>query len=259
MARFEKKPDAIIPVGEGGVTDTSMGWGVLIGLVCGSFATLLVLYFMRAGTPGGVPSDFVRVFQHFPHALLMFGIIADIFTLTGAYSYGTFLGLLSIPVNWALGFGWTGLFTIVGGAQLPDWMFGRPPTPTGGHRGGSLEDGDLIEFVKTSSAPQNLVIIATIMFYYLLDIGLNRSAGDMIIALTMALVTFFGTAAVNTYADAPTPLEKTFKTAISLANGLVVGGIGFLVMDSTEEGRKHLPSAVMRGSGYDGYLSRKKD
>jgi hypothetical protein len=78
------------------------------------------------GTPG-IPSFgslITDTLTYIPHILLLFGILADMFTYQGVYSIPSLVGLLSIPLNWLFKFFWVGMFDTLG--RVGDILASKP-------------------------------------------------------------------------------------------------------------------------------------
>ena len=184
-------------------------WGALILAILTAIVSVIgTLYYIKGtatvpGAPPGMGIIFTDAITFLPHILILFGIFADIFTLQGAYSIPSLVGLLSIPIHYALQFLWTGvaamlgdlykLITTVPGGEagismpkLPNLFKKKEPavasTPsfsgsnTDSGAGTGLKGGAMsgwngcevygFESMKSPYAPQGLVVTATIFWYY---------------------------------------------------------------------------------------------
>lgn len=90
---------------------------VLITAVVSIGATIL---FMRSDGGPGVPSGpsgigslIKDTLIYMPHALLLYGVIADMLTYEGVYSIASLVGLLSLVVHFLFKFIWKGTFDII--------------------------------------------------------------------------------------------------------------------------------------------------
>jgi hypothetical protein len=61
---------------------------------------------------GGLSTLAAETITYIPHILLLFGVLADMFTLEGVYSIPSLVGLLSIPLNYLMKYFWDGLGSI---------------------------------------------------------------------------------------------------------------------------------------------------
>lgn len=64
------------------------------------------------GAPAGIASLVADTITYIPHIMLLFGVLADMFTYEGVYSIPSLVGILSIFFNWVFKYFWKGLFTI---------------------------------------------------------------------------------------------------------------------------------------------------
>jgi hypothetical protein len=278
-------------------------WGALILAVLTSIVSVIgTILFLRGGTavpgaPPGVGMIFTDIVTFLPHILIVFGIFADIFTLQGAYSIPSLVGLLSIPIHFMMQFLWTGasgflgdLYKLVNTAPadkpLPTPLFsgtntgvnvGSTPksvstgtntnrtakvstgtntgttfdedvrTLLGGTRGGAMsawKGCEVYGFEKLTSpyAPQGLVVTATIFWYYLLDLWVNRDGLDSI-ATAVAFPLFFGLQVWLLKSCDNFGESVVIKSIIALVEGLIIGGIGYAIVQATIPDR--LPSSVL--------------
>jgi hypothetical protein len=217
---------------------------------------------------GDLMTDFL---SYIPHILLLFGVLADIFTMDGVYSIPSLIGLLSIPANYLFKFVWLGVETTVGsvmklasaapesGVESAIASLGRTGTKPSAVRdvipgmtrgqsyvgGSSNFDGCSFQGVGMNSeyAPQTLVVTATIFSYYVFDLVSNRGWEDAALTIvTFAL--FFGAQAWAIRSCADLSEGMISKAATALIEGLVFGGSGFLAVLSLN--KEQLPSSVMK-------------
>lgn len=99
--------------------DTPWWSNLLAVLITAVVSVLGTLYATRPRAPGepSTPPVFLSFFKdtltYIPHILLLFGVLADMFTYQGVYSIPSLVGLLSIPLNWVMQFFWTGTLGVV--------------------------------------------------------------------------------------------------------------------------------------------------
>jgi hypothetical protein len=258
-------------------------WGALILAILTSIVSVIAtIFYMRGnvppipGAPPGIGMIFTDAITFLPHILIVFGIFADIFTLQGAYSIPSLIGLLSIPTHFMMQFLWTGasgflgdLYKLVNTAPAAT----PPPAPPvqtvstgtntatsggsrsfddikailGGTRGGAMSAWKGCEVYGFESlispyAPQGLVVSATIFWYYLLDLWVHRDGLDSIATL-LAFMLFFGLQVWQLQTCENFSESIAVKSAIALAEGLFIGGTGFGIVQSTIPDR--LPSSVL--------------
>lgn len=245
-------------------------WGALILAILTSLVSVVAtIYYLRGsaiavpGAPPGMGLIFTDAITFLPHILILFGVFADIFTLQGAYSIPSLVGLLSIPIHYALQFLWTGVAAMIGdiiklistvpaatsSAATPLFSgtntgasVGRTPTI-----GGAMSAWNGCEIygfqgLQSPYAPQGLVVTATIFWYYLLDLSMNRNALDTI-ATALAFPLFFGLQVWQLSSCEKFSESVAAKSAIALVEGLIIGGTGYGIIQSSIPDR--LPSAVL--------------
>jgi hypothetical protein len=64
--------------------------------------------------PGGMSLLFTDTITYLPHILVLFGVLADIFTMAGVYSIPSLVGILSLFGHYILQMVWTGVQTVLG-------------------------------------------------------------------------------------------------------------------------------------------------
>lgn len=243
-------------------------WGALILAILTAIVSVIgTILFMRGtgpaipGAPPGIGMIFTDAITFLPHILIVFGIFADIFTLQGAYSIPSLIGLLSIPTHYVFQFLWTGAAGFIGDlTKLLKTKAPDTPPPAAGQfnddvrtllggtrRGGAMSAWKGCEVYGFESlispyAPQGLVVSATIFWYYLLDLWVNRDALDSI-ATALAFIIFFGLQVWQLQTCENFSESIAVKSAIALAEGLFIGGTGFGIVQSTIPDR--LPSSVL--------------
>lgn len=244
-------------------------WGaIVIALITALVSVAGTIYAYKkeasTGAPVGIGSLITDSVLFLPHILILFGVFADIFTLQGAYSIPSLVGLCAIPINWVFGM----VLSVVGEVfvkLLEIWnsrpaaaaaaaavaadraqaaaLFGQGTT----QRGGAMSGWDGCEIkgfegLKSEYAPQGLVVTATIFWYYLLDLLMNRDPVDSSITW-VAFILFFGLQAWQLASCTNMASSFLIKTFISLAEGFIIGGTGYGIVQATIPTR--LPSAVL--------------
>jgi hypothetical protein len=193
----------------------------------------------------------------------LFGILADIFTLEGVYSIPSLVGLTSIPLHYVLQFLWTGVAAFLGDVYkmamtAPETASAAVPLFSGTNTGANVGNAPRtvggamsawsgcevygFESLKSPYAPQGLVVTATIFWYYLLDLSMNRNPLDTI-ATALAFPLFFGLQVWQLSSCEKFSESVAIKSAIALAEGLIIGGTGFGIIQSSIPDR--LPSSVL--------------
>jgi len=236
-------------------------WGALILAILTSIVSVIgTILFLRGqkpavpNAPPGIGMIFTDAITFLPHILILFGILADIFTLEGVYSIPSLVGLSSIPLHYVLQFLWTGVAAFLGDvykmamtapqtSTTPVIPVTRPPATTGGAM--SAWAGCEVygfESLKSPYAPQGLVVTATIFWYYLLDLFMNRDPLDSI-ATALAFPLLFGLQVMQLKTCDNIVGSVMIKSTIALAEGFIIGGTGYGIVQSSIPDR--LPSAVL--------------
>jgi hypothetical protein len=264
-------------------------WAVLItAFVFALVGVLAGVYGSRPGAPGlpGTGSAgsgilgrlVVDTVSYIPHILLLFGVLADMFTLDGAWSIPSLIGVLAIFANYVFQYFWkgidelvkTGINTVnkgnppapaapaaaVGGGPRPFGFAARGPPAPAARRVGSLFEGykacsvQGFEGFATPFAPQTLVVTATVFAYYCFDLVGNRGWVNSIAAILAFILAFAGQVAVI---DFQNPSDtggcepkggSTLSGAVrALFEGLMFGGIGYGIVQTYAPTR--LPSSTI--------------
>lgn len=258
-------------------------WGALILSIISAIVGVAgtVAYINGASAPAG-PAGFSTLMTdtitYLPHILVLTGIFADIFTMSGVYSIPSLIGILSIPAHFLFKFLWEGLNGLIGDAiRLANTRAGRPPpggppgaaaaaaaasplaaavlgtppppttTPGGARRGGAITNYSGCEIqgfegLRSNWAPQGLVVTSTIFWYYLIDLITNRSILDSV--ATMVVFVIFTGLQVFVLKTCDNLTGSVFvKALISAVEGLFLGGIGFVIVQASDPTR--LPSSVL--------------
>lgn len=249
-------------------------WAVLITAFVFSFlAVVATVVVMRSGVgkdgvpiPSSVGSLAVDTLVYMPHIILLFGVLADMFTYDGVWSIPSLIGVLSIFVNAVFSYFWIGINEIVekvagvaakGPPATPAAVTAATTSKLGGRRGGGKfseqYDGCSVqgfEGLATEYAPQTLVVTATVFSYYCFDLIQNRGLINSIAALTGFVLTYIGQVAIiaTTTADGCTVPKKTPVGGMSQAiralfEGLVIGGTSYGIVKTYYPTR--LPSSTV--------------
>jgi len=118
-----------------------------------------------------------------------------------------------------------------------------PPATTGGAMSGWAGcEVYGFESLKSPYAPQGLVVTATIFWYYLLDLFMNRDPLDSI-ATALAFPLLFGLQVMQLKTCDNIVGSVMIKSTIALAEGFIIGGTGYGIVQSSIPDR--LPSAVL--------------
>jgi uncharacterized membrane protein len=254
-------------------------WSVLLTAFIFSIVSVIAtVVIMRSGigksgtfaipSAGGLALD---TLVYMPHIILLFGVLADMFTYDGVWSIPSLVGVLSIFVNFVFKYFWIGLDEIWNttmkaiekGSAGPaaTAATAAPPsltaTTTGGKRGsfGTTYDGCSVqgfESLASEYAPQTLVVTATVFSYYCFDLIRNRGWVNSIAALSFFVLTYIGQVAIvattndNGGCEVPGAIKQ--YGAISqgfraLVEGITIGGTSYGIVQTYYPSR--LPSSTV--------------
>jgi hypothetical protein len=250
-------------------------WSLLIAIIVSAAATYLAvgqgskpsLSGVSVPSVGSLATDTIT---YIPHVLLLFGVLADMFTYQGVYSIPSLVGLISIPLNWVFKYFWIGLFDTLrrlgdimastpktGGASTPGTpnfagfaavpppavLTARPPASrsigTDAPKTSSFfkdYDGCTVQgfaWAATPYAPQTLVITATIFWYYILDLIMNRGWLNATAAIVTFVVLFLAeTVVVGDCSSDGVKLSKYVRALMAASEGLLFGGSAYAVVQA---------------------------
>jgi hypothetical protein len=242
-------------------------WSVLVAALVFSIAGVIVGAYVGVGSltsaagTVSIGSFAVDTVSYVPHILLLFGVLADMFTLQGVWSIPSLVGVLSIFANYVFDFFWKGLDSLGESVKttIRKPMDEEPPT-SGGKRmkGGKLFESYTgcsvqgLEGWNSAYAPQTLVITSTIFSYYCLDLVRNRGWVNSIGVLLSFVLAYlaqvgvisFNTANVGCAVDGQKEQYSPFMQGLrALFNGIFFGGISYAVVESYAKAR--LPSSAI--------------
>jgi len=233
-------------------------WAALVTAIITAIVSVLgTLYYLKGSrptlnAPPGVSVLFTDAITFLPHILVLFGILADIFTLRGAYSIPSLVGLISIAIHYVMQFLWSGVAVMIGDLytlimtppkDVPDITAIFSGTNTGAQVGRTPLAGGAMsawngcevygfESLKSPYAPQGLVVTASIFWYYLLDLWINRDGLDSV-ATALAFPLFFGLQVWQLNTCDNMIGSVMIKSAIALVEGFIIGGPGYGIGQST--------------------------
>jgi hypothetical protein len=262
-------------------------WSNLLAVLLTFVVTLVgTVYAMKSNgglpTPSGGPTGigaFVKdTLVYMPHALLLYGVIADMLTYEGVYSIGSLVGLVSLLVHLLFKFVWKGTFEVIdkvvdaltkpssgslAAAAAANPRANKPTTigtvgPVQGATKGGAGVGSFFrtyngcdiqgfEWAHSPYAPQTLVVIATIFSYYGFDLIKNRGWGNAGATIGLGTVFFLVQmflAGDCTLPDDPKPpTGKWYQAILAAAEGLFTGGVSYTVVQAYFPER--LPSSAI--------------
>jgi hypothetical protein len=243
-------------------------WTILITAVVSVLATV---YATRPGPKPtlGTPvlpsfgSLITDTLTYIPHILLLFGILADMFTYQGVYSIPSLVGLLSIPLNWLFKFFWVGMFDTLG--RVADILASKPMeggaaaynfagvdseslfrrttgtstgTGTGPAKSSFFKDYDGctvqgFSWAASPYTPQTLVVTATVFSYYIFDLIMNRGWENASAAIVFFFILFLGeTAVVGNCVVDNLEINKYLRALMAFSEGLLFGGSAYAVVQA---------------------------
>lgn len=224
----------------------------------------------------------VDTITYIPHILLLFGVLADMFTYQGVWSIPSLVGLLSIFFNYLMQYFWKGLrelffaaeevakvgATAAVAATAPVASIVSDPKPSsmkekieGGARhlkGGKIlppaffknYDGCSVQGfsgLSTEFAPQTLVVTATVFCYYIFDLVRNRgwlNSAASIVMFGAFYVLQVGVLVMSGGCGSPdAAYSSTQQAMMSLFEGIVFGGSAYGIVQTYYPTR--LPSSVI--------------
>jgi hypothetical protein len=197
------------------------------------------------GAPPGIGQIFTDIITFIPHILILFGVLADIFTLQGCYSIPSLVGLASLPLHKLAEFLWMGVATLLNDVYRLAMTTPAPAAPaTSGGAMSAWPGCDIygFEYFHSRYAPQGLVVTSTIFWYYLIDLFMNRDILDSIAAI-LAFIVFFGLETMQLKTCKDFTDSVWIKAFIALSEGFFIGGTGYAIVQSSAPNR--LPSAVL--------------
>ena len=215
------------------------------------------------GTPTG-PTEMpaaagiaIDTVTYIPHILLLFGVLADMFTYQGVWSIPSLVGILSIFLNYFMQYFWKGMEELWNsGKNVASVGSNAAPGVGAGKKGGApgsffkAYDGCSVQGFdgwKTPYAPQTLVVTATVFSYYIFDLVRNRGWVNAAASITMfGLFYLMQTGVLMTIGGcgpADSGYSDSAQSAMALFEGLVFGGTAYGYVQTYYPNR--LPSTVI--------------
>ncbi len=223
----------------------------ILGVIVGAYFGVGALQSAAAGTGAvSVGSLAVDTVSYIPHILLLFGVLADMFTLQGVWSIPSLIGVLSIPMNYVFQYFWKGIDELVSSA--------KNVIPKGQQQGGRLfetYDGCSVqglEMLNSPYAPQTMVVTATVFAYYCFDLVRNRGwvnslgavLGFIIVYGAQIAIISTNTANVGCSVSGQTTQYSPIMQGLrSLFEGVMFGGVGYAITQTYAPNR--LPSSAI--------------
>lgn len=241
-------------------------WSNLLAVLITFVVTLVgTVYYLSSDRdmpgrpPTGLGTFFKDTLVYMPHALLLYGVIADMLTNEGVYSIGSLVGIVSLLVHIIFKFIWKGTFEVIDKvmkalmkpseaaavnprANKPTVVGATPPAVVrGGAPPGNFfrtyngcDIQGLPEVFHSPYAPQTLVVIASIFSYYAFDLVKNRGMKNAATTIGLGFVFFMTQVFLAGDCTLPTdPLPATnkwYQAILAASEGLFTGGISYSVV-----------------------------
>lgn len=242
--------------------DTPWWTNLITALVTAAVSILGTAYALGAigspGAPTGTPAAAgiaVDTVTYMPHILLLFGVLADMFTYQGVWSIPSLVGLLTIPLNYFMQYFWKGIQELWDSGKNVATVGSAPQVVGAGKKGGAIippafftkYDGCSVqgfEGWKTDFAPQTLVVTATVFCYYIFDIVRNRGWINAAGSIVMFAVFYMLQAGVLIMmGGCGGPYGNYSQASMALFEGIVFGGSAYGIVQTYYPNR--LPSSVI--------------
>jgi hypothetical protein len=187
-----------------------------------------------------------------PHALMLYGLMADAITYDGVYWTSTIVGLSAMPLHGQLEYIVNGLVILF--EKMMAGLSGASPgaapagAPAGVMRGGAepftgcnVMGGSIDPTHRTS---QSLVVTASIISYFFIDLWLNRGVINALGVLTLGILLLGGQSMVisDCFKQAG---DKSLTAGVlyAMVFGVLIGGTYFSFFQSFYP--MYLPSTVI--------------
>ena len=189
-----------------------------------------------------------------PHALMLFGIMADAITYNGVYWTSTIVGLSAMPLHGQLEYIINGLVILF--EKMMAGISGPAPgdaTKKEGAMSGGNGAGPLPPFTgcgimggtidPTHRTAQSLVVTASIISYFFMDLWLNRGIINALGVLTLGILLMGGQAMVISDCFKPGDKSLTAGVLYAMVFGVIIGGAYYAFFQSFYP--MYLPSTVI--------------
>lgn len=221
-------------------------WATLVAVLVTAFASVIgTVVVMKGGVGEGgftMPSGasiLIDTVSYIPHIILLFGVLADMFTFQGVWSIASLVGILSIFGNYVFRYFWIGLKSLFESGKRTAGITSQPPVG-GKHKGGNPKgwfeqyDGCNVQGFEgfgSPYAPQTLVVTATVFSYYIFDLVKNRGWMNSLAALLVGPMLFIAEALI--IGDCVGDGSSGFASALrALAEGLLFGGVSYAIVQT---------------------------
>jgi hypothetical protein len=216
-------------------------WTNLVAVFLTALATVILMSVnvTRTGGPSTAAQIVTDTALFLPHALILFGIFADMFAYNGAYSLASLFGILSIPFNSLLDRFWIGVSSLIDmGKKVVrgDTSAAAPTAPTRGgavlNYTGCYVQGFEIDAFKSKYSSQTLTVTATLMMYYIIDLIMNKGIGSAMAPIFAGIILFvLQTSSMSSGGCFPN--DSLAMTVLgSIANGLILSFSYYFAMEA---------------------------
>lgn len=234
-------------------------WAILVSIALTAIVSVMATAYALGGISApsaGVPPAagiVIDTITYMPHILLLFGVLADMFTYQGVWSIPSLVGLLSVFFNYFMQYFWKGLQELWSSGQEVAKV-GTPPI-VGGKRGGAIltpaffknYDGCSVqgfEGWRTDFAPQTLVVTATVFCYYIFDLVRNRGWVNSVASILMFGTVYAAqTGVLIMSGGCGGPYGNFSQSLMALFEGIVFGGSAYGIVQTYYPTR--LPSTTI--------------
>jgi hypothetical protein len=219
--------------------------GVLVWI-----ATIIKVPVAGPTTTPSVAAFFTETALFIPHALILFGIVADMFAYHGGYAIASLIGFGSIFLNKGLDLFYKGLAAIVDRIGKVGSAAAGTATPAvirqaGGaitNYAGCNVQG--FEYFKSQYTSQTLVVTATILAYYIFDLAMNKGVVAAGASIGVGIALFALQAASMSGGGCFNETGGIGMTSfLSIINGIAIGGFFYGIMEAY--GSQLLPSKAI--------------
>lgn len=224
-------------------------WTLLVAVIVTVLSTLIAVRASSvpgSGAPASAGSLITDTALFFPHALILFGILADMFTYQGVYSIPSVVGIIAIFANKVMDYFWSGIAALLDKARKVAAVGTGAPAKGGAvlNYKGCYVQGFEVDALKSVYSSQTLVVTATILSYYILDLVLNKGIAAALASIIVGGALFFLQMSSMSMGGCFEGGSMAAVGLTSLANGVFFGGISYGIVQAYYANR--LPSAAIQ-------------
>ena len=244
-----------------GIKPGYLNWwqSLLLAFSCTAAGVLAVVMSMSGGLDASgmpAPSWISDMLKLIPHALILYGVLADAITYDGVYWTTSIVGLSAMPIH-----GFIETLLKAAADKIAEMQAAKPAAasnPTikielpgqsgqgrlqrGGGFDGCTMTGMPSATASTDKTTETLVVTASVMMYYFFDIWLNRGMTSALGVVVFTTVLLGGQ--VFTLSDCkPVKSSTTGAALYALLFGTMIGGAFYMFFQSFYP--IYLPSTVI--------------